>query len=205
MNRRAGRSPDRPLISCLEKTMLSKKETALAGICTLLIAAGIAAVALYHKNSSPVLPVLQHPEASLRQVARPVGHIDDSVVSLGDALVATLQYRALVDLFMAQAMPRGLAAPQLGRSKRLIACGLRGAIKVMVNPVILERRGAYLDRDECMSVENGSATLIRRSAYVKVRYTTLANREETLVARNDDAALIEHEIDHLNGVLNIDY
>ena len=185
--------------------MLNKREFSLLCLSAALIGAGIAAIALLYKKNTPVLPVLQHPDATLRRVAAPVVHIDNSLVSLGDALVATLRYRALVDLFMAQAMPRGLAAPQVGRSKRLIACGLRGAIKVMVNPVILERRGTYLDRDECMSVENGSATLIRRSAYVKVRYTTLANRVETLVARNDDAALIEHEIDHLNGVLNIDY
>ena len=41
--------------------------------------------------------------------------------------------------------------------------------------------------------------------YVKVKYKTLDNLEKILVVRNDDAALVEHEIDHLNGVLNIDY
>lgn len=102
-------------------------------------------------------------------------------------------------------MPRGIAAPQVDISKRLIACGLRGTIHVMVNPVILERKGIYLDRDDCMSVETGGEKVISRSAYIKVRYTTLENREKILVARNDDAALIEHEIDHLNGVLNIDH
>jgi peptide deformylase len=40
---------------------------------------------------------------------------------------------------------------------------------------------------------------------VKVKYRTLANEEKILVVRNDDAALVEHEIDHLNGVLNLDY
>ena len=40
---------------------------------------------------------------------------------------------------------------------------------------------------------------------MKVKYKTLDNLEKILVVRNDDAALVEHEIDHLNGVLNIDY
>lgn len=185
--------------------MLSKKELAMLGLSAVLIGVGIATIALYHKKNTPVLPVLQHPEATLRRVATPVVHFDDSAVSLGDTLVATLRYRALVDFFTRRAMPRGLAAPQVGISKRLIACGLRGTIHVMINPVILERKGTYLDSDSCMSVENERKTVISRSAYVKVRYTTMENRKKILIARNDDAALIEHEIDHLNGVLNIDY
>ena len=185
--------------------MLSKKELALLCLSAALIGVGIAAIALHYKKNTPVLPVLQHPDATLRRVAAPVVHIDNSLVSLGDALVATLRYRALVDFFTRRAMPRGLAAPQVGISKRLIACGLRGTIHVMINPVILERKGTYLDRDGCLSVENEEETVISRSAYVRVRYTTLENRKKILVARNDDAALIEHEIDHLNGVLNIDH
>ena len=47
--------------------------------------------------------------------------------------------------------------------------------------------------------------VIKRSAYVKIKYKTLGNKEKILVVKNDYAALVEHEIDHLNGMLNIDY
>lgn len=152
-----------------------------------------------------VLPILQHPESTLRQVAEPVTLIDDSIISLSEDIISTLRYLALVDFFLERSIPRGLAAPQVGISKRLVVCGINGAIKVMINPIILERKGLYMDDDDCMSVEADKGTVIKRSAYLKVKYKTLDNKEETLVAKNDNAALIEHEIDHLNGVLNVDY
>ena len=75
----------------------------------------------------------------------------------------------------------------------------------MINPEILERKGAYLDIDDCLSVHEDRETVIKRSAYVKVQYKTLDNREKILIVKNDAAALVEHEMDHLNGVLNIDH
>ena len=111
----------------------------------------------------------------------------------------------LVDFFLDRSIPRGLAAPQVGILKRLVVCGINGRIKVMVNPEILERKGTYMDKDGCLSVQENKETFIERSAYVKVKYKTLENKEKILIVRNDDAALVEHEIDHLNGVLNIDH
>jgi len=75
----------------------------------------------------------------------------------------------------------------------------------MINPEIVKRKGTYRDIDGCLSVDEGGSMHIERSAYVKVRYRTLENQEKVLVLKDDDAALVEHEIDHLNGVLNIDY
>ena len=92
-----------------------------------------------------------------------------------------------------------------GIPKRLIVCGINGVIRVMVNPEILEKKGIYLHHDDCMSVQERDKKLIKRSAHLKVKYNTLDNAEETLVVKNGNAALLEHEIDHLNGVLNIDY
>lgn len=56
-----------------------------------------------------------------------------------------------------------------------------------------------------MSVREDNEMVIKRSAYVKIKYKTLGNKEKILVVKNDYAALVEHEIDHLNGMLNIDY
>ncbi len=166
---------------------------------------GIGAIAGFYKKNMNVLPILEHPHPFLRQVAEPVVLIDDTVISLAENIIATLRYQTLVDFFIDRSVPRGLAAPQVGSTKRLVVCGIGGRIKVMVNPEILERKGTYLDRDGCLSVRGEDETLIERSAFVKVKYKTLDNLEKILVVRNDDAALVEHEIDHLNGVLNIDY
>ena len=85
------------------------------------------------------------------------------------------------------------------------SCTIENSIKVLINPEIVERKGSYLDRDGCLSVVEEEEVPIERPAYVKVRYKTLANREKILVAKDNDAALLEHEIDHLNGILTIDY
>ena len=74
----------------------------------------------------------------------------------------------------------------------------------MINPEILERRGRYLSHEGCLSLPGQKKSTMHRSGYMKLRYTGLDNRERILVARNRDAAMLEHEIDHLNGVLCID-
>jgi len=75
----------------------------------------------------------------------------------------------------------------------------------MINPEIIERKGTYVDNDDCMSVKEESKVYIKRSNHVTIKYNTPENEEKILAVRNDAAAQLEHEIDHLNGVLNIDY
>ena len=75
----------------------------------------------------------------------------------------------------------------------------------MINPEILERKGVYLSKEGCLSVRKDSKKVIKRSAYIKLKYKGLDNRERILTAKNYDAAFLEHEIDHLNGGLNIDF
>ena len=185
--------------------LISKKEFLIGGVYALIIAIGILAIAGFYRNNRNVMSIVEHPEPVLRQVAEPIDHIDGSILSLIDNIISTLRYHALVDFFLERSLPRGLAAPQIGVAKRLVVCGINGKMKVMINPEILERKGTYFDNDDCLSVEERNDTVIKRSAYVKVKYKTLENKEEILVVRNDNAALVEHEIDHLNGVLNIDY
>ena len=158
-----------------------------------------------YKKRIDYLPIREHPDLVLRRVAEPISQVDGSIISLAEDIVATLQYITLVDFFLERSIPRGLAAPQVGISKRLVVCGINGRIKVMVNPEILERRGTYIDRDGCLSISGEEGKPIKRSAYVKVKFNTLKDEEKILVVKNEDAALVEHEIDHLNGVLNIDY
>ena len=188
-----------------KNSLLTKSDFLKFGLCAAIIAIGIFAFLGFYTNNNNILKILAYPDPVLRKVASPIDRIDDNIISLSNDIITTLRYRTLVDFFTKTSIPRGLAAPQVGVSKRLVVCGLNGEIKVMVNPEILEREGTYHGQDDCMSVHQDDNTIIKRSAYVKLRYKGLDNRERTITARNRKAALLEHEIDHLNGVLNIDY
>ena len=98
-----------------------------------------------------------------------------------------------------------MAAPQVGIQKRLIVCGLQGEIKILINPEIVEKRGTITNSEYCLSLPQYERKLIARSQIVRVKYQTLENKEKIISAQSSYAALLEHEIDHLNGVLYIDY
>jgi len=185
--------------------LLKKKELLTSGLCITVIAIGIAAFSGFYRSNNNVLQILEYPNPALRKVANPVDHINNDIVALSNDIIATLRYQTLKDFFLKRSMPRGLAANQVGIPKRLIVCGINGEIKTLINPEILAREGTYYGYDDCMSVHKGDKKKIKRSAYVKLKYISLDNKETILVAKNRHAALLEHEIDHLNGVLNIDY
>ena len=75
----------------------------------------------------------------------------------------------------------------------------------MVNPEILEKKGAYDNDEYCMSLPQHGRRTVKRSNFVKIRYRGLDGGENILDAKGPVAGLLEHEIDHLNGVLYIDY
>jgi peptide deformylase len=184
---------------------LNKKSLLIFGLHVAVVVIGITVFLCFYRKNNKVLRIVKYPHPVLREISEPIGHIDNHVVSLSNAMVATLRYRTMVDFFVDRSTPRGLAAPQVGMAMRLIVCGLNGEVKVMVNPEILERKGTFSTHDDCLSVLKGDNKILKRSAYIKVGYKDLDNIARTLTARNHDAALLEHEIDHLNGVLNIDY
>ena len=106
---------------------------------------------------------------------------------------------------MKASLPRGLSAPQIGVSKRLTVCGLLGELKTIVNPAIVERSGSYQNREYCLSLPNHPIRTIQRSEYIRIQYLDLHSRPQTLDAARSSAGLLEHEIDHLNGILYIDH
>ena len=75
----------------------------------------------------------------------------------------------------------------------------------MVNPEIVESGGTYDSEEYCLSLPRHRRRTIKRSGFVKVRCLGLDSREKCLTAIGSAAALLEHEIDHLKGVLYIDY
>jgi len=145
------------------------------------------------------IPIIKVPDPILRQVATPVDEITDGVRQLLDDMAAT----------MYDAPGIGLAAPQINVSQRLVVidCGKDDAPELykMVNPEIisLSDKRAVLE-EGCLSIPNQTAD-VERPADVTVQYLDETGARQTLTADGLLAACIQHEIDHLNGVLFIDH
>jgi len=188
----------------MEGYLLGRRDLLIFGLQIAAIFMGLILFFGFYRAGNNILPIAQYPDPVLRQIASPIDHIDDTIISLGEDIVTTLRYRSMTDFFLKRSMPKGLAAPQVGIPIKMIVCGLNGEAKVMINPEILERKGNYASLEGCLSVAKGKNRIIKRAAYVKLKYKGLDNRERVLIVRNGDAAILEHEIDHLNGILNID-
>jgi peptide deformylase len=186
-------------------SLMKRRDLLKLGLFTTLTAAGSASLLKVYKHTSGAGEILQYPEPILRRVAAPVDVIDSSIVALSRQMIATLQYHSLVGFFSKAFMSRGLAAPQLGVSRRLIVCGLYGEIRVLVNPEIVASSGNFSGYENCLSLPDQKRRIIVRPAHIKIKYRGLDNREDVLEAAKDYAALLAHEIDHLNGILYIDH
>lgn len=158
-----------------------------------------------YKQNHHIVDIVEFPDPMLRAVSESIELIDDTTVALANSMISILQYHAPFAFLFKGSLHKGLAAPQIGVQKRMIVCGLRGEIKTMINPEIVDKRGTYANSEYCLSLPQHERKIIARSEWVRVKYKTLENAEKIIWARNSYAALLEHEIDHLNGVLYIDY
>ncbi|RVT99496.1 peptide deformylase [Rhodovarius crocodyli] len=147
------------------------------------------------------LPILYVPAPVLRAKARAVGPADaDRVRDLAPRMLAT----------MYEAPGIGLAAPQVGESLRLVVIDVSGKEEeprpiVLVNPEIIGASKELATREEgCLSLPNQYAEVTRPAA-VKVRYQDLEGAKKEIEGDGLLAACLQHEIDHLNGVLFVDY
>jgi peptide deformylase len=131
----------------------------------------------------------------LKQPARVVEELTDDLVPLVHGMYET----------MTQAEGVGLAAPQVGVRKRLFTYDLHegDGPGVVINPEILEAEGEVFLEEGCLSVP-GFRFEIRRAERVTMRGLDLEGREVVVEADELMAHLIQHEIDHLDGVLLLD-
>lgn len=144
----------------------------------------------------PVLPIRFVPDPALRQKAKRVRNIDDSIQRLIDNMVETVRDDAL---------RAGLAAPQVGVPLRVIVIELpEDELRVLINPEIVKRSGERPVVEGCLSVP-GYRGEIKRAASVTVKGRDRQGKEIRLKATELLAQVLEHEIDHLNGVLYIDH
>jgi peptide deformylase len=142
-----------------------------------------------------VLQIYCIPEPVLRQKAKRIRAIDGSIKKLAGDMVETMHSASGV----------GLAAPQVGVSLRLIVIGIPGEEDiVLVNPQIVRRKGERLVNEGCLSVP-GYVGQIKRAESVRAKGQGLDGKEIRIKADGLLAEALEHEVDHLNGVLYIDY
>ena len=142
-----------------------------------------------------VLTLRFAPDPVLRQKAKRVRNIDASIERLIDNMLET----------MPVVSGMGLAAPQVGVSLRVAVIGIpEEETIVLINPQIVKRSGEHLVEEGCLSIP-GYRGEIKRSVSVTVKWRNRQGKEVRLKATELLAQALEHEIDHLNGVLYIDH
>jgi len=146
--------------------------------------------------------LLTLPDERLRQKSQPVIQFDESL------------YKFVEDLEQAMLDGPGgvgIAAPQLGMLKRIVIvdCSLglhknknHGRL-IMVNPEIIAQDGRVLGREGCLSVPEWVGT-VPRARRITARYQDLQGKVHELSTKAFEARVIQHEIDHLDGILFID-
>jgi len=130
----------------------------------------------------------------LRRKADPIPAVNEEVKAL-IAEMGDLMYRA---------HGVGLAAPQIGRSVRLIVYDAGDGLKALLNPEVVKSKGEQFEPEEgCLSIP-GLRGRVRRAMDVTVKAMDATGRPIQFRAREFEARVLQHEIDHLNGVLFID-
>jgi peptide deformylase len=143
-----------------------------------------------------VFPIHVVPDPILRQKSKRVKTIDDSIKKLIDDMAETLH---------AAPGRAGLAAPQVGIPLRVIVIGMPEEEDiVLINPEIVRKTGERLVTEGCLSIP-GYFGEIKRAQSVKVKGRDRSGKEIRIKAEELLAQALEHEIDHLNGVLYIDH
>lgn len=145
-----------------------------------------------------VLEILHYPAPVLAEKSLPVETFDEDLRQLATDMAET----------MYDAPGIGLAAPQVGVLKRMVVIDCSGSeapaeLIVAVNPEIIERAGECMEEEGCLSVP-GYYAKVARSAQVKLRYQDLDGQSQEREADDLLAVAIQHEIDHLDGVLFVD-
>ncbi len=144
------------------------------------------------------LQLVYYPDPVLRLIAEAVEEFDDDLRLLVEDMKLT----------MVEENGAGLAAPQVGISKRiLIFDSGNGIISTLINPVIVESDDTvYIMEggEGCLSLPNGFADVVR-ARMVRVAYRDENGNPHEVTATEQYAACIQHEIDHLDGKLFIDY
>ena len=143
------------------------------------------------------LTILEFPDPRLRKQAVPVDVVDDELRTLVDDMFET----------MYAAPGIGLAATQVDVHRRLLVADVssdKSEPHVFINPEILEKDGVTVTEEGCLSVP-GYYEEVKRADHIRVRYLDREGRECEGEFEGLLAVCVQHEIDHLDGKLFVDY
>ena len=146
--------------------------------------------------SDPVAerPIRVFGDPVLKAVSLPVEQIDEGVRGLVADLVDSVRLPGRA----------GVAAPQIGVSQRVIVMDCGEGLIELINPEILEFNGEQIGPEACLSLP-GYSGIVPRANYVLVKTLDREGHSIQIEAREFLARCMQHEIDHLNGILYIDH
>ena len=151
----------------------------------------------------PSRTILLYPDAVLKEVCAPVASIDEGVRTL---------IRDLVDTMHDGPGSVGVAAPQIGAllrvcvvdvSKSKLGKDNNHGLLILINPEILQHEGAATMREGCMSVPDYTGD-VERSVEITLRFLNENGEVREIESSGFEAVAIQHEIDHLDGLLFLD-
>lgn len=142
-----------------------------------------------------VYKIKKYGEDVLREVATEVETIDEDILTLLDDMVETMYETKGV----------GLAAPQVGVSKRIFVCDQGdGVVRKIINPVIIPLTQEIIEYEEgCLSVP-GIYKKVQRINQIQINYTNEKNEKVQEIVEGFLAVIMQHEFDHLEGTLFVD-
>ena len=143
--------------------------------------------------SDPAVAVRQYGDPVLRQKARAIRKINAGVRELAARMAST----------MYEVDGVGLAAPQIGESRRVVVLDIGDGLMTMVNPRVVSGSGRETQIEACLSVV-GLCGEVERYERVRVKAIDLDGKEMTVDAEGMLARALQHEIDHLDGILYTD-
>ena len=151
-----------------------------------------------------VRPIIQYPDPILKQLCTPVERID----AAADNLI-----QDLIDTMVEAGHSVGVAAPQIGTSLRVVVVDVSNSklgkkennhgLLTMVNPEIISSNGQRTMREGCMSVPDYTGN-VDRAEEIVVQFLNREGDEQVVRAGGFEAVAIQHEIDHLDGLLFLD-
>jgi peptide deformylase len=151
-----------------------------------------------------VQEVLVYPDPRLKEVCAPIGNFDQSAQQL---------LQNLVDTMVDSGHSVGIAAPQIGDLRRAAVVDVSKSklgkkqenhgLLQMVNPKIMEKEGSQIVREGCMSVPDYTGNVIRSESIV-VQFIDQNQQLQVIRTEGFEAIAIQHELDHLDGLLFLD-
>jgi len=148
-----------------------------------------------------VLDILVYPDARLKQVSQPVINFDNSLRDFIQDMEDTLR---------SGPGGVGIAAPQVGRFERIVIVDVSSKPKirhhgrlVLINPEIISQEGSVVGREGCLSVPDYTGN-VSRAKFITLRACDESGREQTYEMERYEARAVQHEMDHLDGLLFLD-